>query len=255
MGYGYKDWHNGVFYPNGMRPSTFLAHYSRIFNAVEMDTTFYGTPPAERVKRWRDRVPAQFTFSPKMPKTITHNLRLTAEALPLMMQFVETMRLFEQKLGVILIQLPPDFGVGEMPAFSQFLPHLPTDLRFAVEFRHKSWYKRATSELLQAHGIAWASTDYIYLPKQVHVTTHFIYLRLLGRHGNFKLKHKERVDSTPLVQWWVDQWQPHLDKVDAIFVFANNDYAGHSPTTINKLKRLLNLPTVPTRPPQQGLLF
>jgi uncharacterized protein YecE (DUF72 family) len=255
MGYGYKDWHNGVFYPNGMRSPAFLAHYSSIFNAVEMDTTYYGTPPADRVQKWAASVPFDFTFSPKTPKIITHEHRLTGDALPLMAQFTETMRLFGEKLGVILIQFPPDFSVEEMPALNRFLPHLPPDLRFAVEFRHSSWYKRATSELLQAHGVAWASTDYIYLPKQVHVTANFIYLRLLGKHGNFKVKDKEKVDSTPLVTWWAEQLQPHLESVRDVFVFANNDYAGHSPTTANKLKQVLNLPTVPTRPPQQGTLF
>ena len=255
MGYGYKDWQDGVFYPAGMPARNQLAHYSSIFNAVEMDTTFYATPRHEVVQRWQQSVPADFIFCPKTPRIITHDHRLRDEAIPLMAEFLEAVAHFGENLGPILIQFPPDFTVTEEEALQAFLSQLPDAYRYTVEFRDDSWFRRATSEMLKERHIAWTSTDYLYMPKQVHATTDFIYLRLLGRHGSYKTKDRERVDSTPRVTWWRDLLAPFRDKVKAVYIFANDDYAGHSPTTANRMKAALGLPIVSTRPPQQGRLL
>jgi uncharacterized protein YecE (DUF72 family) len=255
MGYAYKAWQDGVFYPAGMAPRLYLSHYSQIFNAVEMDNTFYGVPRPETVQRWALGTPEAFRFCPKTPRSITHEHRLSHEARSAMNAFLEAVRHFEEKLGPILIQFPPDFTADERPLLTAFLLWLPEDLRFAVEFRDRSWYKRSTSEMLQELGMAWVSTDYIYMPRQVHATTDFIYLRLLGRHGAFPEKQEEQLDSTERLEWWWEQIQPHLLTTEAVYVFANNDYAGHSPTTCNKMKRIMGLPTVPTRPIRQSGLF
>jgi hypothetical protein len=102
---------NGVFYPAGMGQKQFLAYYSQRFNAVEMDSTFYGVPTAEAVQRWTAVTTPAFKISPKTPREITHDLRLGGSA-ALMAAFLETMRLLGDKLGPILIQFPPDFTIG-----------------------------------------------------------------------------------------------------------------------------------------------
>ena len=107
IGFSYKDW-NAVFYPVGLQPRDYLAHYSQIFNAVELDSTFYGTPKPEYVERWARVTPPEFTFCVKAPKEITHEMRLVGVE-GLLDSFLATMRLLGQKLGVILFQLPPDF--------------------------------------------------------------------------------------------------------------------------------------------------
>ena len=68
MGFGYKQW-LGVFYPAGMPAKNFLSHYSTRFDAVEIDSTFYGTPRPETVLRWRQTTPDNFTFCLKRPKS------------------------------------------------------------------------------------------------------------------------------------------------------------------------------------------
>src|SRR5690554_3016991 len=102
MGYSYDDW-RGVFYPDGLDKRDTLSYYSQFFNAVEMDTTFYGTPRPEYVQRWVQSTPDGFMFCPKMPRLITHELRLQ-NAQQELDGFLQTMRLFEDKLGPILIQ-------------------------------------------------------------------------------------------------------------------------------------------------------
>ncbi len=75
VGFSYKDW-DGVFYPTGTSPRNYLPRYSKIFGAVELDSTFYGTPPEDRVRQWATITPAEFKFCVKTPRQITHDMRL-----------------------------------------------------------------------------------------------------------------------------------------------------------------------------------
>ena len=253
MGFSYKDW-EGVFYPLGIQPRDYLAHYSRFFNAVELDSTFYGTPRPEYVERWASVTPPDFRFSAKVPREITHELRLD-EALEPMAHFLETMGLLGDKLGVILIQLPPDFTFAQIHKLAVFLRHLPADYRYAIEFRHQSWHATATGQLLENHNVCWTSTDYIHLPQRVYVTADFVYIRWIGRHGQYDLKDHERVDPTPRLEKWWSDIQSRQDEIQEIYGFFNNDFAGHAPATCNRFRELVGLPTQNLTPPQQGRLF
>jgi uncharacterized protein YecE (DUF72 family) len=221
MGFSYKDW-NSVFYPDGLAPRDYLNHYSQVFDTVELDSTFYGTPRPQYVERWAAVTPPDFTFAVKTPREITHDLRLE-DAIQPMDGFLNTIRLLGDKLGVILIQLPPDMTFAYIHKLAVFLRELPKDIRFGVEFRHPSWHQTATGQMLQNRDVCWVSTDYIHLPQRVYVTTDFIYIRWIG--------------------------------VYSIYGFFNNDYAGHGPATCNRFKEITGLPTNPTQPPQQGSLF
>lgn len=253
VGFSYKDW-NGVFYPAGMAARSYLAHYSQIFNAVELDSTFYGTPPPERVRQWAAVAPKGFKFCVKTPREITHERQLV-EAEETMLTFLNRMRLLGKNLGAILIQLPPSFTAAHFDTVAAFLAGLPAKFDYAVEFRHPSWYIPETAELLKKHSICWTSIDYIDLPKQIGLTTDFLYIRWLGRHGRFESKDHEQVDVTAELAWWWEYIQPHLGRVKTIYGFFNNDYAGHSPSTCNRFKTLVGLPAERPQLPQQAPLF
>lgn len=253
MGFSYKEW-DGVFYPAGLPQRDYLSYYSQFYDAVEMDSTFYGTPTAEAVKRWAAVTPSHFQFCPKTPRTITHDLRLN-NTQTLMGQFLDTMYLLGDKLGPILLQFPPDFTSEERPNLETFFATLPTMLRFAVEFRHTSWHNHKTAEFLSAHQVCWAAADYIHLPKQLHKTADFLYLRFIGPHGQFASKNREMVDKTADLQQWHTQIQPHLPQIADVYSFFNNDYAGYSPATCNRFKQLIGLEVKESRPLQQGRLF
>ncbi|MCB0223636.1 MAG: DUF72 domain-containing protein [Anaerolineae bacterium] len=253
VGFSYKDW-NGVFYPPGTAARQYLAHYSQIFNSVELDSTFYGTPPPERVQQWAMTAPPGFKFSVKTPRQITHDLRLIGAIEP-MMTFLETMNLLGDKLGPVLIQLPPSLTIGAIDTVNDFITALPAEWRYAVEFRHESWFTPQTAALLAAHRICWVSTEYVDVPKQVVPTTDFLYIRWLGRHGQFEYKGQEQIDVTPQLHWWIDQLQPHLPRFETIYGFFNNDYSGHSPRTCNRFKEMIGLATSYPEIPQQGRLF
>ena len=242
-------------HPSGMHTRDYLTRYCQVFNAVEVDSTFYGTPRQETVKRWTSLTPERFSFSPKVPRQITHDKRLTGIS-DLLAIFLDTMRLFGERLGRILIQLPPDFSRSEIEVLADFLSGLPADMRFAVEFRHRSWHARETGELLQAHNICWASTEYLYLPHRVYVTTDFVYIRWIGRHGVYERHDRERLDRTSRLQEWAFDIQSRTnDGIRSVHGFFNNDYAGFAPATCQKFQEIVGLPTQQLAPQQQGRLF
>lgn len=253
MGFGFKEW-SGVFYPEGISPRDYLIHYSKVFDAVELDSTFYGTPRPEYVERWATVTPETFKFCVKVPREITHDLRLVG-AVDRMDVFIDTMAKLGDKLGAILIQLPPDFTFNQIHKLAVFLRQLPSEFNFAVEFRHRSWQTTATSQLLRNHNVCWASADYIHMPKNITLTSDFLYIRWIGRHGRFDNHDVERVDPAPELEKWSQEIQANLSGIFSVYGFFNNDYSGHSPTTCNKFKRLLGLPVKHSKPPQQSRLL
>lgn len=171
MGFGWQDW-AGPFYPEDADQRDYLCYYSRVFNSVEVDSTFYGTPRPEVVERWDAITPPDFCICAKMPKSITHEHELV-ETDQLVTEFLDEMRRIGDKLGVILIQFPPSFTVLKRAKLSAFLEKLPHDIQFAVETRHRSWYTDKTADMFREYNIAWAATEYRYLPKRIYRTYGF----------------------------------------------------------------------------------
>jgi uncharacterized protein YecE (DUF72 family) len=260
MGFSYKDWKE-VFYPAEMKAHRYLSYYSRVFNAVEVDSTFYGTPKEDTVRRWAAMTPEGFRFCLKAPRQMTHEAGLVnvEEELD---QFIATVRLLDDKLGVILFQFPPSFGADNLGLIDKLFPRLPDDLRFAVEVRHQSWYTATDkagipllAKTLEEFGVCWAATEYPGLPGQIRLTSRFVYIRWIGQHGSYMHHDHERVDRSPELESWRKQIWGILDQVDTVYGFFNNDYAGFAAGTANRFKQLAGLPLESFKPPQQGTLF
>lgn len=250
VGFGYKQW-NGIFYPAGMKPASYLGFYANYFNSVEIDSSFYGTPRAETVEKWKRAVPDTFKFCAKTPQQITHDNRLHNMADD-MAYFVNTMGRLDEKLGPILIQMPPDFTTAERSTLYEFLDHLPPIARYAIEFRHLSWERSDINQQLSDRNICRVSADYVIMPKTAHVTTDFVYMRFLGRHGRYTTKDKEMWDPTAELQKWHAQLAEHSVK---LFGYFNNDYSGYSPEACRKFKHMLGIPAELPQNPVQGTLF
>jgi uncharacterized protein YecE (DUF72 family) len=255
MGFSYRDW-NQVFYPNEMKINQYLSYYSRIFNSVEIDSTFYGTPRKSTVSGWLKNSPPGFKFSVKAPKLITHESGLI-NAWGLMTEFLDTMRLLEDRLGVILLQFPPSFSADQLETLISFIGKLPSDLSFAVEIRNQSWYTAEQSfvEQLGRLGIAWAATQYPNLPARIHDTAQFIYIRWIGQHGTFHKHDHERIDRTEDIQLWLHQIQENSENKRAVFGYFNNDYAGFAAGTAIKFYNLVGMPMGNPNEPKQSRLF
>jgi uncharacterized protein YecE (DUF72 family) len=217
---------------------------------VEIDSTFYGIPRKSSVSRWREQSADDFKICPKMPRSITHDSGLVNFEVELA-EFLNTVSVLEDKLGVILIQFPASFDRSNQAEFKKFLAELPTGYPYTVEFRHPSWYRVETAEMLSAHGVCWAASEYPGVPKTVEITVEMIFVRFVGEHGRFRAHDREQIDVTPkLSRWW--RWiRPHADSVHSVYVFFNDDFSGHAPASANRFKEIIGLQVIKPDVPRQ----
>ncbi len=142
-----------------------LARYAQTLNCVEINSTFYRPPQPKTLTRWTSTVPTDFRFSLKFPKAITHDARLDCEPEPVH-DFFASASLLGEKLGPILIQLPPSLAFDRRVAESFF-----TILRdahtgpVACEPRHPSWFTPAVSTFLSDFDIARVAADPARVPE------------------------------------------------------------------------------------------
>ena len=235
MGFGYADW-RGVFYPEDLRPADYLEFYARHFDTVELDTTWHAAPPPDRFARWASVTPADFRFTVKTPRAITHDAGAEDGVAP-MKSFVAAARELGEKLAVIVIQYPPALPGRAWPGVERFLNSLPEGVRYAVEFREETWFRDEVFRGLAKRNIALVAGDYNQTLSPPIVTADFAYLRLIGIHETYAQKTHERVDRTERLAWWRDAVE-ELETMDA-FALLNNDYAGFSIGSSDKLRKLV----------------
>jgi uncharacterized protein YecE (DUF72 family) len=246
QGWNYAAW-VGPFYPPGTRPSEFLPMYARMFRAVEVDSTFYAVPDARAVRGWFERTPPEFTFALKMPKEVTHELRL-CNADDLVRDFLDRAQELGRKLGPILLQMGPDFGPEELPALEQFLPRLPRNLRFAVELRDRRWTRADTLprllELLAGYGVALALSDARWIPRQTMLelaerpTADFLYVRWMGPDREITDYSHVQFDRSEEIRAWSEVLKSAANTKE-IYGFFNNHFAGHSPASAREMQGLI----------------
>lgn len=253
IGFSYKDW-VGEFYPKNTYPRDYLAFYSKIFNCVEIDSTFHAIPKSSIVQSWFNITPDKFTFCLKTPKIITHELGFTASA-GLMSEFLDAIKPLEHKTGPILIQLPPSYTQAHILDLQLFLESLPVDFQYAIEFRHPSWYNDKTTLLLAKYHICQVTIDYPKLPKDIRLTTDFIYIRWIGINGMYRGHSFERVDKKPDLSSWFKMINSIQASVPRIYGFFNNDYTGFAAGTCKRFLQLSGITQDDQSLPYQKRLF
>ncbi|MBA3247151.1 MAG: DUF72 domain-containing protein [Pyrinomonadaceae bacterium] len=253
QGWNYEDWITGpasdelIFYPRGTRAVDMLAAYARAFQTVEVDSTFYAVPAAATVDQWHKRTPPHFTFALKLPREITHESGLRAASSERLAEFCDHARLLQDKLAAVLVQLPPQFeAVPEnFRALQDFLPRLPRDIRFSVEFRHDSWLQDDVIELLNRHHVALALVEGQWLAHAQQwrfvkdLTANFAYIRWMGARDLTRFDRVQRPQDRNL-QLWAEALQRLAARGPHVFAYFSNFYEGHAPASANKLKRLLD---------------
>jgi uncharacterized protein YecE (DUF72 family) len=240
-GWSYKAW-EGHFYPKGLESKDYLEYYSKVFDYVEIESSFYRIPNTATTTRWAEVTPDDFRFSAKFPKRITHIKRL-GEVESDMEYFHKQMSPLAGKLGCLLIQLPPSMTMKEG---MNKLPKLPFDKRFryAIEVRHKSWFDDKVYSFLRKNDIclAWSELEDMQTPTVV--TTDFIYLRLMGDRSipaeEFGTIQKDRTSD-------LKPWASVINKLSKDkklkngFVPTSNHYVGFAAATANMLRKLVGL--------------
>ena len=248
QGWNYDDWTTKadgetVFYPRGTKSSEMLDNYAKIFETVEVDSTFYAVPAISVVENWYRKTPPNFTFSLKLPQEITHAHFLRAESFAVLDEFCERVSLFKEKLGVVLVQLPPQFEANKSnaQALREFLERLPKEIRFAVEFRNREWLVDWTFEELEKNRVALALVEGSWIPRDwmfqaiEKLNCDFAYVRFMGERDLTSFDKVQRAQDANLAMWHAE-----IERLTAkeIFVYFSNFHEGHAPASANKMKKL-----------------
>ena len=259
QGWSYADW-AGVMYDAAARPDTYLRSYAQEFGSVEVDSTFYGTPAADRVRKWAATVPAGFTFSCKLPREITHERRMLGVK-GLVAEFYDAMRAFGPKLGCVLVQFEASYARAEESVFRDALDAFPRDVATAFEFRDPAWYAPDIQSMLEERGHALAVTDAPFVPRDVmadvlrRTTVPFAYVRLIGAHDALDVFDEVRIDRTSEIAWWAAAIGEAMPGLQRVFGYVNNHYQGHSPATVRALYAALGVARERPRRITQQTLF
>src|SRR5437763_7002837 len=251
QGWNYDDWVSApvgtrVFYPHGTRSAEMLEVYARAFETVEVDSTFYAIPPLSTFESWAKRTPDRFTFSLKLPQEITHERALRSGSTLLMEEFCDRARLLKEKLASVLIQMPPRFELTPETsrALRAFIPRLPRDIRFSIEFRSRDWIKQSVMDFLSEHSVALALVEGQWIAQEdmwhlaEHPTADFVYIRWMGARNLTRFDRVQREQDENLLRW-SRMIQRMLERGERVLAYFSNYYEGFAPASANKLKRIL----------------
>ncbi len=245
-GWSYTSW-QGPFYPKNLSNSSWLHYYSKAFDYVEIDSSFYRIPSSFMVKRWEATTSNSFRFTAKFPKVITHDKRLENVETELE-QFFQAMEPLHEKTLALLIQLPPSITIKEgMGKLEKLIPSLDERFRYAVEVRHKSWFQDLAYNFFRNERICMVWSQLADLQTPPIVTTDFLYIRFIGDRSidskDFGRIQKDRINE---MQYWANEVKDAQEDEERNLKFlvasANNHYAGFGPATANAFRSMIGLP-------------
>jgi len=257
-GWSYDDW-LGPFYPPGAPPGEFLERYARVFRTVEVDSSFYRAPTPFLVQRWATRTPAEFRFTLKVPRDVTHeDDRAKGDAV--LAGFLASLGSLRSagKLGAVVLQFPGSFRAPSGTAkLEHLLASVPSEFPLAVELRHGSWWAPATRRMLEGRraALVWSVVPGTEPP--AWVTADFAYARLVGDRA---LTHFDRIqrDRQPDLDRMRRRFEDEARDAGTIYGFANNHFMGFGPGTVAALAATLGEPapdlTLAGRTPGQRTL-
>jgi uncharacterized protein YecE (DUF72 family) len=231
-GWSYDHW-TEVLYPPGAPAGDRLGYYTRSFQTVELNSSFYRWPRPAAFRSWRARLPAAFQFSVKAPRGLTHAKKLYAPEV-----WVERIAASWHELGdkraVLLVQLAPGHARDD-DRLDYFLGLLPPWIRTAVELRHPSWNDEHVFALLERRQAAYCVMSGANLPCVLRATAPFVYVRLHGPDPDWLYAGSY---SDADLGWWADRLREWDAAGKTVFAYFNNDGHGHAVRNAATLRQL-----------------
>jgi len=244
-GWNYPHWRD-VFYPQGLGQSKWLQHYTKFFNCVELNVTFYRLVQRKTFQNWYERTPKDFYFVVKGSRFITHikKIKDIGESLKL---FIDNVIELKGKLAAILWQFPPSFsrqsfiigrdsaiaGKKDLRRLESFLKLLKkTKIRQAFEFRNESCFDKEVYTLLKEYNACLCIAHSNRFPCVKEVTADFLYLRFHGGESLYSSNYSDKE---------LKEWAAFAKKFPNknIFAFFNNDAYGYAIKNALKFRELL----------------
>ncbi len=196
------------FYPRGTKDE--LTYYSRQFNSIELNATFYNMPKREQVITWRGKTPEEFRFFPKVTQSISHLRRLNDVQL-LVDEYCDSISNFEEKLGMVFLQLHDNFGNKNYDRLANSIENFPKAIPLAVELRNTEWFNNASVStevyrLFEKNHITNILVDTAGRRDLLHMrlTTPVAFIRYVG--ANDPQSDRGRLDG------WIDRLKIWIDQ-------------------------------------------
>jgi uncharacterized protein YecE (DUF72 family) len=196
-GYQFKEW-CGHFYPEKFATAKMLAYYAERLSTVEINYSFNRVPPETVLTKWMEQTPANFKFTLKAHKRLTHSKVFSEESL--LQFFVQRAKTLADKQGVILFQFPPtlkkDFGF-----LTKLIAELPNGTRAAFEFRHKSWFEDELYDRLRSKNLALCIAESEDIVTPTKATADYGYFRLRLEEYSADLIAQRAKDIKSNAEW------------------------------------------------------
>lgn len=244
------------FYPKGTKDE--LTYYATQFNSIELNATFYGMPTPEQIVTWREKTPADFKFFPKITNTVSHFRRLQ-NITDVVTQFASAVLNFEEKLGMVFLQLHDNFKPKDYDRLEKFVHDWPTDVPLAIELRNTDWFTdeeifNTTCNLFEEHNITNIIVDTAGRRDMLHMrlTTNTAFIRYVGAN---------HASDYPRLDDWLErltQWKK--EGLENIYFFVHQNVEKASPLLSAYLIKNINTNwktniVIPTLADSQATLF
>lgn len=267
---GLSQWQHPAWNRIGLRD---LADYSRYFNCVEGNTTFYALPKAEIVHRWRDMTGDDFRFCFKFPSAISHKAALRGCEADIK-AFYDCLRPLEGRIGQLWLQLPAAFAPEHLGILWAFLDALPPEFTYGVEVRHLEFFAKGDAERQLNQGLHQRGINRTILDSRPlhHAKPHSPLIRDAQQKKPKLPVHAVVTANNPLIRFiggdvladnqrWFESWQQRLPdwaQQHQPYLFIHTPDNSDSPQQAQKIWQGLygiipNLSMPPGWPEQEAL--
>lgn len=264
----------GQLLSKGLKSTEHLLDYAHVFNCVEGNTSFYGVPDHMSLTRWAKQTPDDFRFTFKFPATVSHHGQLI-DKVPQALSFIQQLAPLNEKLGMLMLQLPASSGPEQLNGLDHLLSALPNTLQYGVEVRHSAFFAKGEAERVlnrlllehKANRIIMDSRPVFSCPpttpaladaqqKKPQVPVHIIstgnapVIRFIG--------HPQPEYNRRFWQAWLPRIQGWLDEGKSVYLFVHTADNQFAPILAAEIASALHhpLPDFPgLAPSPQGQLF
>jgi uncharacterized protein YecE (DUF72 family) len=213
---------NKQAFPEEHKQKPRLTYYASLFNSIEINSSFYKVPMPVTFTKWANMVPADFQFTVKLWRDITHARGFIYNPADIAL-FMKAAANTGRKKGCLLIQLPPSVAWNKSGKLEELMEQVrdantAPAWRLAVEFRDKSWYRKETYELLNKFDATLVLHD---MPastiREYTVAAGFVYIRFHGVKGDYKGTY-----SQEHLQEYADKIREWLQQGKDVYTYFNN---------------------------------
>ncbi|WP_293788327.1 DUF72 domain-containing protein [uncultured Pedobacter sp.] len=209
-----------------------MRYFTANFATVELNNSFYRQPRLKNFETWQEQAPAHFTYTVKANRYFTHLKKLNVSKNEIV-EFLDACLGLGTKLGPILFQLPPKWGINT-ERLERFLEMLPDGYHYTFEFRNPSWYHETVFSILKKYHFAFCIYDLGGHQSPITTTADFVYIRLHGPGEKYQGSY-----SLSALTKWAERCNAWLNEKKDVYVYFDNDQEGCAAFNAIELKKMV----------------